>query len=179
MSSFKIKSNSKGFTLIELIVIIALMMILVGGAIVGISIISSGNAKKASQTIRSTLNEVRTSTLSIQAEWQAKIYNEDGTYKISVYRDGEESSNATLGTRITITFKDSKGSEIELKDNEELVITYKTSSGMLKSIEYGEKDEVDESIKTEDSTNCKIVSSSNRGDYVIYLWYDTGKTTTD
>ena len=56
--------NNKGFSLIELIVVLAVMAVAITGAVIGISVLGKGDAGKASKNIYSALSSLRTNTLS-------------------------------------------------------------------------------------------------------------------
>lgn len=165
--------DNRGLTLIELIVVIAVMAVLIGSAVVGVSLLSSGAAQKASKSIRSVLSEVRTNTLSIAAEWEAHIENDDGTYKLSVYRDGEEYDTTDLGSRIDISYGNT---ETEIADGEELVIAFKKSSGAVKALALKQGEAL---TAIEDSPEFYITVSKADTDYRLTLWRDTGKVTAD
>lgn len=163
--------NDKGITLMELIVTIAILAVVLGSVVLGVGILASGDAQKAAKTIRSTLNEVRTDTLSIQAEWQAKISNEGGKYKISVYRDGEETDCVELGSRIDISYGDGS---VLIESGEELVINFKQSTGSVKGISAGSTGALSELQKVKE---FEIAVSNSNDNYRLVLWWDTGKVT--
>ena len=167
------KTNNNGLTLMELIVVVAIMAVLVGTTVIGIGILSSGDAEKASKNIRSVLNEVRTDTLSIQADWSAKIHNDDGTYTIAVYRDGEEYDTIDLGYRIDIFYGDGREA---IEDGDELTISYRQSSGAVKKITISKKGAEAQDI-AEDTSEFKITVSNSGSDFVLTLWKETGKIT--
>lgn len=167
--------NNNGLTLMELIVVIAIMAVLVASTVAGIGLLSSGDAKKASKNIRSVLSEVRTETLSIQADWEAKLYNDDGTYKISIYRDDEEYETADLGYRIEIFYGDAKEA---IDDGDALIISFRQSSGAVKEISIIKNGLEETPIELENS-EFKITVSKSGSDYVLTLWKDTGKVTAD
>ena len=60
---------NKGFTLVELLVVIAIMAIVIGGSAIGVSVISRGNVKKAGNFVYTELNNLRSQTLTVNADY--------------------------------------------------------------------------------------------------------------
>ena len=58
------KLNNQGFSLLELLIVIAIIAVFSVTTIFGISAISKGNAKKMNKYLYSSLSELKTSTLS-------------------------------------------------------------------------------------------------------------------
>lgn len=166
------KLNS-GMTLVELLVAIAIMAVMTTATVIGIGILTSGDSKKASGTLRNALNEVRTSTLSIEASWETVIRNTGDEYEVAILKDGQETEVYELGSRIDITFYDSKtGGENVLEDGDELTITFNKSSGSVHKITYRETE-----FAAEGSNLTFLVNSTTKGEYEVVLWYATGKVT--
>ena len=61
-------NNNKGFSLVELIVIIAIMAIVTGGAVLSISMATGSEARKVFQKIDAELNEVKTESMTRYGE---------------------------------------------------------------------------------------------------------------
>ena len=130
--------NNKGFSLIELIVIIAIMGVLVGGASLGISLVFSKDAMKCATRLNDSIYDARANSMYKAGKFELSIDNSgaanvatisqtDVTPAISdtVYLDGEDSSKKTTisakfvteavpaGTAIslpvTVTFDKAKG----------------------------------------------------------------------
>lgn len=130
--------NNKGFSLIELIVIIAIMGVLVGGASLGISLVFSKDAMKCATRLNDSIYDARANSMYKSGKFElsidysgaanvAIISQTDVTPVIKdiVYLDGEDSSKKTTisakfvteavpaGTSIslpvTVTFDKAKG----------------------------------------------------------------------
>lgn len=168
-----VKLNT-GMTLVELLVALAILAIMTTVAVIGIGILSSGDSKKASGALRNALSEVRTSTLSIEASWEAVVRNNDGKYEVAILKDGSETDVYELGKRIDITFFDNKASvENSLSDGDELVIAFNKSSGSVSRITYQGSE-----FAIEGSSGLTfLVNSSSKGEYEVVLYYATGKVT--
>lgn len=166
------KLNS-GMTLVELLVALAIIAIMVSVSVIGIGILSSGDSKKASGALRNALSEVRTNTLSIEASWEAVIRNNDGKYEAVIFKDGSEDEVYELGTRIDVTFIDSKTAvENTLNEGDELEISFSKSSGSVSKIKYKGSE-----FAMDGSSLTFLVNSSSKGEYEVVLWYATGKAT--
>ncbi len=164
------KLNS-GITLIELLVVIAILGVVMALSTIGIGLLRSGDSKKASRTMQDILNEVRTDTLSIEADWKAKLQKVDGRYQIAIYRDGTETELKELGSRIDITYDDK-----DIAEGYEVTVAFNKSSGTVKEITYGPIGSEGISVKNEfNSSMVFSVNSSRKGDYTVTLYYDTGK----
>lgn len=164
---------NNGMTLVELLVALAIIAIVTAVSVIGIGILSSGDSKKASGALRNALSEVRTSTLSIEASWEAVIRNNDGKYEVAIFKDGSETDVYELGKRIDITFFDSKtATEYTLNDGDELLVVFNKSSGSVSKISYQGNE-----FAMEGSSLTFLVNSSTKGEYEVVLWYATGKVT--
>lgn len=161
--------SDKGFSLIELLVVIAVLAIVAGGTMVGVGMLSRGDAKKASKEINSQLDELRTNTLSVSADWSAEISNSGGTYKIEIKKSGATYSQKTLGARIDILYDD-----VKLSDGDIVKITYEKSTGKVASVSVNG---TAKSLTSDKYGTINCVSSST--EYKLKLWYETGRITSD
>ena len=141
--------NNKGFSLIELIVIIAIMGVLVGGASLGIGLVFSKDAMKCATRLNDSIYDARANSMYKAGEFKLSIDNSgsantatisqtDVTPIISntVYLDGEDSSKKTTisakfvteavpaGTAISlpvsVTFDKAKGNVYSVVDADEM-----------------------------------------------------------
>ncbi|MFQ9933108.1 MAG: Tfp pilus assembly protein FimT/FimU [Lachnospiraceae bacterium] len=172
-------TGNKGVSLIELLVVIAILAVFAGGGILGVRFIASGNVQKASQAISSALSEVRTDTMSIKAQWEVRIYNDGDSNKVSIYKNGEEHDTTELGGRIDIKYDNMQSVSGILEENQELIITFKESSGIVGDIQYGRIGEGKESVMDKNASGFKITAESGSRSCGIIVWYETGKVTDD
>lgn len=181
------KLNNKGFTLVELIVVMAIMVVLVGGALIGIGIISSGNAKKATKTLEASLNNLRINTMSMQGDWKLKVYMDGSQYKADIIKtitNEDKTTSSTvvssekLGSRISIKFID--GAETVVDKDESIYVTFKEGSGKVGDVTAG-NDSGSTSIKGSESLLglFKLQSDSGTTQYGLKLWYETGRITAE
>ncbi len=64
MKKIRKRIDNKGFSMIELIVIMAIMTVAVGASVMSVSLVTGSEAKKAAQKMDSMLNEVKTGSMS-------------------------------------------------------------------------------------------------------------------
>ena len=80
--------KNMGFSLIELLVVLAIMTILIGGAGVGISLASSRDAQKSAKTIDNALAMSRLCAMSREGDFMLEIDLQN--HKLEVMGEGEE-----------------------------------------------------------------------------------------
>ena len=141
--------NNKGFSLIELIVIIAIMGVLVGGASLGIGLVFSKDAMKCATRLNDSIYDARANSMYKTGKFELIIDNSGSanTATISqtdltpatsdtVYLDGVDSSKKTTisarfvteavpaGTAISlpvsVTFDKAKGNVYSVVDADEM-----------------------------------------------------------
>lgn len=180
--------NNKGFSLIELIVVIAIMAVLVGVASLGIYTMVSGDTKRASKTISGEISSLRSSTLAIMGNWQYEIVNDDGTYKIYTYKDGVVQDYTSLGSRIHISYKASESAdEVEIGRGDKIIITFVQGSGkvddiqMLKPANLNEASELNAANSVKGIGYCvfKMTTGNGKNAEDFKLYYETGKIVMD
>lgn len=127
------KKDNKGFSLIELLIVLAIMGLLAGTTINVWYYFRQADVKQASKLIDTMLEYTRTNTMSINASWEMKIEKDitDDTYYVTVYRNGDLWRKNELGKRITVyTVKGS--SETEITTSTPTSITFKMDTGGIK-----------------------------------------------
>ena len=89
--------NNHGFSLLELLVVMAIIVIVSTITAVGLNVLAEGNAKKANKTMYSKISELRTTTMSKSGEWYMVISCQDNTYKLETHHvaNGEDNIKDT------------------------------------------------------------------------------------
>lgn len=180
--------NNKGFSLIELIVVIAIMAVLVGVASIGIYTAVSGDTKRASKTISGEISSLRNNTMAIMGKWQYEIVNDGGVYKIYTYKDGVQQGYTSLGSRIHISYKASESaSEVMIDKGDKVIITFVQGSGKVDDIQMSQPGSLNEaselnaanSVKGVGYCVFKMTTGSGKGVEDFKLYYETGKIVMD
>lgn len=104
MVTMKKKGNNQGVTLIELIVVMAIMGIILALSFSGINWLNEANIKKASSNISGQLDLLRNKSMSKDGNWRMEIVEEGGMYYTKIYdSDTDTDPDVTaLGNRIKV-----------------------------------------------------------------------------
>lgn len=172
-------SDNKGFTLIELIIVIAIIAIISLGTVLGVGILGYGNAKSATARIKSLSDYARIENMTKKEKYFLVIYHQDKDYFISIQteKDGIRTNKKTEKLDLrkgSISFQNKDGNNylissiaiegVNVRDKLELEFTKDT--GGLKSNYLGEMVKFLE-------VECNNIS------YKIYFVEATGKAYVD
>lgn len=173
-----------GFTLVEMIIVIAIMAILAGVAAGSMSLIAAGNAKKCSARFNSALNEAQVQTMSLKDPIYLYLYRASNG-KLMVATSKEECKSRTdidnassmkereVGDH-AITVKYSQDStEKTLGDDEILRIAYRKDSGAYDVGNSGHSSELNS-----DPSTRKFISEvkfEGKNSYKVKMVEETGK----
>ncbi len=183
------KLNNKGFSLIELLVAIALMGILVGLAAYSITVMRAGDTKRASKTMSGEIAAMRSNTLAVAADWQYEIVNDDGTYKLYTYKNGEVHDYTNLGARLKLYYISKEGgAETEIAKDTKLIIKFVQGSGKvggMYTVSSGDMNVMSDittaSTVTDRKGYCtlKATNATGGGAEDFKLYYETGTVVQD
>ncbi len=137
------KLNNKGMSVVELLIIIAIIAVLMSGAIVSFTVLNGSNIKQATRTCKSYMEKTRTNAMSVVAdEWYFELKNVSGEYIASVFQvlsDDEGNVNTTLveeknlGMKIAMTLI-SDDTEVAISDGQVLKVNFNPSSGSINAV---------------------------------------------
>lgn len=169
--------NNRGASVIELLIIMAIIAVLLSGSIIAFSLLNSSNVKQAARTTKDYLEKTRTSTMSVVAdEWYFTFTKSGSDYKAIVYKtytkDGavveEKIEEKLLGTRISAAFI-SDGTEITVGEGDVLKIVFDRSSGEVGKVLFNEATYAPH----ENIVSIKFTSGSNKS--TVNLYFVSGK----
>ena len=170
----KLKLNNKGASLIELLVILAIIAVLVGGSMIAFTVINSGNVKQASRTTGSFLETTRTKSMSVVAdEWYFLLTKDDENSYVQIYKvltNDDDEQVATkmdekdLGAKVE-AYLISDDDEIEIDDSDELKIKFSQSSGSVTLVDINGT----AYNPTENMVTIKFVSGSKETSVDLYF----------
>lgn len=129
--------RNKGFSLIEMIIVLAILTIVSTGAIIGIRSIGYANTVNAAKRVDSVMDKVRLETMTRDAKQYLYLYNRDGvlymrtdTTEITDPVSLTEATGTRLAHRVTLAYKKpGDGDETVLGNGGYLCITFLRSSG--------------------------------------------------
>lgn len=177
------KKNNKGFSLIEIIITLAIMGVLTGMISLSFSYIQHANTRSAAKTVDSTISKLKFDVMSKQDKPYLYLYQIDGNcyMKVTTNSKGDDLDKATgkllCNSAVSVLVKryqcDSTGSEISGTEEEKSLlalgskirISFTKSSGAfitddISGTKYGYK---------------QIAFGDSVGDFTINLVKDTGK----
>lgn len=148
MKQTRLKDNNKGLSLVELIVVVAIMCIAVGSLSLSMSLVTGAEAKKAFQKIESVIDEARTGSMSrfnetLTIKYMAKdtTYSEGSGVSGSIESDGYygvltmyalKAVAATGDTELKHPTVDTTGVEVSSKETRKLANKTPTISVVCK-----------------------------------------------
>ena len=126
------KGNNKGFSLVELLIVMAVLGIVSSAAFMGFNVIHNSNVNNSAGTVNSTLASIRMNNMSKVNMQYLQIYKVDGFYYYRVDDKANIDFNYKLhklGTSSTgISYIiGSTGNSIRLTDNRGISITFNRS----------------------------------------------------
>lgn len=177
------KKNNDGFTIVELIVVIAMLVIFIGAVSVNVGRITGYDAKEGYKKISSAITENKIETLGkakMTGDIYLKIYKDssDKNLYVETIHNGHSTKDVTDKTKLTkrgrasISYELSNGTKVENVDNSNpLVICFNRASGAIVDINID--DMPNSSYTVSELKYIYITAGSYK--YTIELVPQTGK----
>lgn len=170
MDRKQIKKGQPGFSLMELIIVIAIMALMASGIAISIGLLRSSDAKKLASEINSSLTTLRSENMAKNDLSYMHIYYYENNYYIQMSKDPaplEDGSGRNIGSgSLSVTFKGE--SDLLLGEGSTATLTFcinKKDGSFMKKVN-----------NTELKTTSEIVVSSNTSTtHHIKLVRDTGR----
>lgn len=176
MCQRKHQSSNRGFSVIEVIVVVAIMSVMIGLISITYTVVKKANVTKASKSIDNLLTTCREKAMTNSAkEWKVVI---DGNRAVIIKVDSEgneiEIASETIPSNVEVyVVADDGVSQYYAADNP-ISISFKLLSGEVSSVYT-----TGVTIKGS-GTQCRIVSDyKNKKQSTITLYYATGKHTVE
>ena len=143
------KRNNKGFSLVELVTVIAIMAILAGVVTIGYGILTGKQAKESRDELQSKLEMVRTQTMGKRTVTAELAEDEAGKYvltvtstvaqdgsdpQVSEYKLGGKSCRIYYSCSKDCTYTDGGVGIIEIDEDNSLCLEFDRGSGAMKPI---------------------------------------------
>lgn len=173
--------NNKGFSLLELLIVIAIMVIAGAIVIIGISVISQSDGKKVSKNLYSSIVSLRSSTMSVNADWYMTVEREDGLYCVKTYRDGNVVQSYSGGSKVSMKFE-TNGVTYDVDDDTLITIKYRKDNGAFEKVvidKNGTPENTTDDIDGLAGTTGVFTVTAGNTDYSVTMWYKTGRITTE
>jgi len=157
----KVDKKNAGFTLVELIVIIAILAIMVGGVTIGISIMRKKNVEKAAKNINYKMTQLRSWNMSKDNTRDLTIKKASGEFNL----DDDEVNEKILDDTTNIEYVLDDGSATSV--NQSIAIKFQRNGTIKFVIDNDTTHPIDNVEKLKLSNGSKTVN--------ITMVADTGK----
>lgn len=182
----KEKKSNAGFSLVELLVVVAIMGVLMGGAIMSWYAISSNNVNKAGGYIDDALTECKGRAKTMAAHsWTVELTND--TVQVHRYVSDDKGSvtdevilSEKLPGNVDVYVLMDYGEKFDLTSDVDMMqFEYKLLTGEISTI-YAEKGGTSWPVYNNNSLYasykyCDIVCKYENREHVIRLYFTTGK----
>ena len=174
----RLKKNNKGFSFVELVVVIALIGVAVSLAGGALSTIYHARSKRAAETLDAVISQCKIDAMS-NLDCELRIELDDDNYYVRLYSfatDDEGNTNEVIykserlaSDRLNIFV----GSETEPISDNPLIIRFNRSTGAIQKAQYGDTSDIfGASVTT-------VITLSSVGTHTVTLYKNTGEHVLD
>jgi prepilin-type N-terminal cleavage/methylation domain-containing protein len=161
-----VRKNNQGFTLLELIIIVAIIAVVSGLAAVSLAPILNTAAKQAAVSAKAKIYQCKTDCMAKNADVTCLEFKNDNGYLVATYYQGDlteaVSSEKLANRKVTLTYGGTK-----LEDGEKLYLDFEKSSGSVRH--FGVAEDVSSASVAGSSTNCTLTVAAGATTYELRL----------
>lgn len=126
------KVNDKGYSLVEMIVVIAIIVVVAAGGVVGISTISNRPAQKVAQIMLTNIQSNRNIAMGKNSASLKLFVDASGNIKAEETIDGGSPKTYYLGNEdVDIEVESTDGTTVDLASND-VTLVFDRSTGVIK-----------------------------------------------
>lgn len=114
------KHNNKGYSLVELIVVLAILAVMAGGMISVVGYLSGSKAKSAAYTIQSAINKARTEAMSKSTGMEGDVAGVKDVY-LNIKQNSAGEYYAVLQSKTSRTEEYLGNNRLEIRGGSELI----------------------------------------------------------
>lgn len=171
----RMKMDNRGLSLVEIVIVVAIMSVLTGVMAVGVSMALSKPADECAEKIVSTLNGARITTMGKQEITMTFYQNDTGVYMLQSIKDASGTTDriSKIGQKgVTVKYKLEGDADYTTLNSTGIKLSFKRSTGGFNNVfTPGSPD-------TDTGKHC-VGMEISKGDRVkvIEIAYLTGKVT--
>lgn len=179
---------SDGFSLVEMIILIAIMSILVGLTALGIGMLNSVDAKDVAYGIEGGLTKLKAQNTAGEKPVYMHIYMDGGKY-YRIYTDStayavpdgteQEMGDSSISLKVTYDVKDKAGAysshEVTVSESESESTKRDICIGISKKDGTFLYQKVSDTDNSEAPREIQVTSDGSQTGYLVYMVTDTGK----
>lgn len=168
-----LKNNNKGFSIVELVVVVAIMAVAVSLVSYSFASVYRARSKRAAETLDAVISQCKIDAMS-GLDCALEIALDDGDYYVNLYRV-QESGDLTAtpykteklaSDRLSITVGD------DAVETDPLIVRFNSSDGSIDSAVIGTTDYLE-------SASTLLITMSSARTHTITLYKNTGEHVLD
>ena len=141
------KNKNRGFSLIEVIVVIALMAIVTGATMSIYSWIRTQRIEKLTENLSDSISDLRTANRTKDGTYNLYLIKTSKGFKTTIYLNGgDEYKSSNLGNVGSIELVDASGNKYSISSSEGLWMQFDKSTGKLQKMHVSSGPDVESEI---------------------------------